>query len=148
MAEHGNPHVAETIEEYAETVWNRGDTDAAGEYFAEDVVVHDVPAGTDYEGLGAFEGWVTDVRSGFPDFAVETRSVIPGDDRIASQWVATGTHDGTMSGLDVEPTGETVRWEGTTVYRVADGNVTEAWWYYDMLGMLTQLGVVPEAAAP
>jgi hypothetical protein len=31
---------------------------------------------------------------------------------------------------------------------VADGVVTEAWWYYDMLGMLTQLGVVPEAAAP
>ena len=136
--------LAEQIRGYADAVWNEGDIDAADEYFADDVVVHDVPNQTDYENLDEFKQWVRDVRTAFPDLTVETTSVIAGDEQIASQWVTSGTHKGQMTDLDIEPTNKTVTWEGVTVYTVKDEKVTEAWWYYDAAGMMAQLGVLPE----
>ena len=136
--------LAGRIKEYADTVWNEGDIDAADEYFADDVVVHEVPNQTDYENLDEFKQWVIDVRKAFPDLTVETTSVIAGDEQIASQWVTSGTHKGEMVHLDIEPTNKTVTWEGVTVYTVEGEKVTEAWWYYDTAGMMAQLGVLPE----
>ena len=86
-------------------------------------------------------------RTAFPDLEVETTSVIVGAEEIVSQWVATGTHEGEMADLGIEPTMKTVTWEGVTIYGVDGDVVTEAWWYYDQFGMLTQLGVIPEPSA-
>ena len=54
-----------------------------------------------------------------------------------------GTHEGHLAGFDLEPTGESVEYEGASVHRRHDEKVTEAWWYYDRLGILQQLGVAP-----
>lgn len=136
--------VADTLRENGETIWNEGNMDALSEFFAADVVVHVIPETTDHEGIDAVQRWIEDVRTAFPDFTVETTSVIVGEDRIASQWSCSGTHEGPMAGLDFEPTGKTVHWDGITVYRVEDEHVTEAWWYYDNAGLLAQLGLLPE----
>jgi steroid delta-isomerase-like uncharacterized protein len=124
-------------------IWNEGDATLAREVFAEDVVVHDIPLGTTHEGVDAFTEWMREVREGFPDFRVETQDVVVGESKLVAQWVATGTHDGPLS-IGAEPTGRQADWQGATVYAVADGTVTEAWWYYDMLGILEQLGLVPQ----
>jgi steroid delta-isomerase-like uncharacterized protein len=145
MTTQSSQALAGQLREHADTVWNDGDVDAAGEFFAEDVVVHDGPQGTDYEGLDAFEQWVREIRTAFPDFEVETTSVIVGDGRVASEWVASGTHEGEMADLAIPPTNERVTWKGVTVYEMDGDEVTEAWWYYDMMGLLTQLGAIPEA---
>ena len=139
--------LAAQLVENAEAVWNDGDLDAADAFFVDDVVVHDVPHQRDYEGLDEFKAWVTEVRTAFPDFETEATSIIVGDGSVVSQWTATGTHEGEMADLDIEPTGETITWEGVTVYTVDDEEVTEAWWYYDLAGMMVQLGVIPEPPA-
>lgn len=136
---------ADQLVEHAETMWNEGDLDAAEEFFADDVLVHNVPEQMEYDGIGEFKQWAESVRTGFPDFEVTTSSVIADDERVVSQWQASGTHDGRLPNLDIPPTNREVSWEGVTVYELTDEQVTEAWWYYDMFSMLTQLGVVPES---
>jgi predicted ester cyclase len=46
--------------------------------------------------------------------------------------------------VDVEPTYESIELHGATVYELDDGRVTEAWWHYDNVAFLTQLGLAPE----
>lgn len=123
-------------------IWNEGDAALAGRVFADDVVVHDVPLGTTYEGVDAFSEWMRAVREGFPDFHVETLDVVVGESKLVAQWVGSGTNDGPLS-VGADATGRRAEWEGVTVYAVDDGTVTEAWWYYDMLGIFEQLGLVP-----
>jgi steroid delta-isomerase-like uncharacterized protein len=135
----------ESFREHTNAAWNRGDHDAFDDVCADDVVVHDVPMGETYEGLDAFKRWVGDIRQGFPDFRLddEATTFFVADGRIVSQWVFHGTHDGRLPGIDADPTNQSVEMSGATVYGLEDGVVTEAWWYYDMLGMLAQLGLVP-----
>jgi steroid delta-isomerase-like uncharacterized protein len=144
MSTQNDQEIAERLRENADAVWNDGDIDAAGTFFAEDVVVHNGPQQNDYEGLDAFKGWVREIQAAFPDFEVETTSVIVGDGRVASEWEASGTHEGEMAELDIPPTNNRVTWNGITVYEMDGDEVTEAWWYYDMMGILTQLGVLSE----
>jgi predicted ester cyclase len=37
-----------------------------------------------------------------------------------------------------------VRITGTTINRVSDGKIVESWTNYDALGMMQQIGAVPE----
>jgi steroid delta-isomerase-like uncharacterized protein len=145
MDESVRTRAEELQREYTETVWNRGEVDGADEHFADGVVVHDVPQAADYEGRDAFKQWVQEIRTAFPDFEVDVEGVVVGDDAIVARWVARGTNEGELSAFGMPPTGESVEWSGVTVYEMEGEEIVEAWWYYDMLGLLTQLGTIPEA---
>ena len=139
--------VSEQFREYTEEAWNRGSFDTVDRLFAPDVIVHNTQSGETYEGRDAFRGWIEDVRTGFPDFEVDMDETvfIVGRDHVAIQWVVRGTHEGRLSTMDAEPTHESIELHGTTVYELDDGQVTEAWWHYDNVAFLTQLGIAPEA---
>ena len=84
------------------------------------------------------------MRTGFPDFTARNLREYRGDDFVISRWRVTGTHDGLLESIDLPATGKEVEFEGVTIYEFEDDMVTEAWWYSDMTGLLTQLGVIPE----
>jgi len=65
-------------------------------------------------------------------------------DLVASRWTGRGTHQGELMGIP--PTGKQVTVSGITISRVKNGKVVEEWSNWDTLGMLQQLGVVPEMA--
>jgi predicted ester cyclase len=54
------------------------------------------------------------------------------------------THTGDFNGIPA--TGKRVTFGGTTIMRFSTGKVVERWSESDFLGILKQLGVVPEAA--
>ncbi|MFO7655145.1 MAG: ester cyclase [Candidatus Krumholzibacteriia bacterium] len=68
-------------------------------------------------------------------------------DRIVDFWTVEGTHTENLRGLP--PTGRPVRFSGVAIDRVAGDLVVEEWVFFDMLGLLRQLGmtVVPADAA-
>lgn len=76
-----------------------------------------------------------------PDFHVTMEDVIAEGDKVAGRWTAHGTHEDELVGIP--PTGKEATWTGMTIYRLAGGEIVEAWWSRDMLGLLIQLGVVP-----
>ena len=54
----------------------------------------------------------------------------------------TGTHEGEIMGI--EPTGRRVEAPVMEFRRIEDGQIAEMWALVDTLGMLQQIGAIPE----
>ncbi len=126
--------------------WNDGDLDRLDEYIATDVVRR-VPETMDgANSLEELKQRITDFRTAFPDMTVTIDEAIFAKNRAAAQWTFTGTNTGPG---DHPPTGKAVSIKGASVHRYEDGKLVEEDVYFDVLGFMTQLGLIqpPEAAA-
>ena len=133
-----------TITDLATEIWNTGDLSRFGEVYATNFVNHD-PSRADSVDYESFKALIAEVHNGMPDHKVVVEDVIAKNDKIASRWVVTATHTGTVTGIP--GTGKRVTYTGMTIYRFERGKIVEAWWNYDMLGALQQLGVIPSMQA-
>jgi predicted ester cyclase len=134
----------ELVREMSEAIWGAdGSPEAVDDYFAADVIDHE--PGETIEGRAAYKEYERALREGMPDLAGVTELVICEDDLVAVRYTATGTHTGELWGI--EPTGERGEVTGQVIYRIEDGRVTECWHEYDRLGMMQQLGLIPENPA-
>ncbi len=84
-------------------------------------------------------------RSAFPDLHFTVEEVIADGDKVVARYSARGTHKGELNGI--APTGKSTNVSGVTIARIANGKVAESWVNWDALGLMRQLGVVPEHAA-
>jgi len=65
-------------------------------------------------------------------------------DRVVSQLVMEGTHQGNWMGIS--PTGKRLQIRMITVHRIADGKIAEDWVLVESLGVFQQLGAIPDTA--
>ena len=80
---------------------------------------------------------------GCPDLHISIDNLVIGDDRIAARWTLTGTGTDT-GGLKGRPaTGWSVRAWGVEHLALRDGKIISDWAGADWLGILIQLGVIP-----
>ena len=82
------------------------------------------------------------VLSAFPDYHSTVEDQIAEGDEVVTRFSSQGTHQGEF--LGIAPTGNRVRVTGIDIARVEEGKIVESWSEADMLGMMTQLGVIPE----
>ena len=81
----------------------------------------------------------------FPDYQLTIEEQIAEEDKVATVWTGSGTHQGEWESPagSIAPTGREVRWIGTTTLRLSEGKISEviasSW---DHLGILQQLGAV------
>jgi predicted ester cyclase len=61
-----------------------------------------------------------------------------------ARWSCRGTHKGDLSGI--APTGKQITILGVSIARFTNGKMVEGWVNWDALGLMQQLGVVPELA--
>ena len=61
---------------------------------------------------------------------------------VAARVAFQGTHRGEFQGI--APTGKEVAFSSIEINRVADGQVEEHWVELDLLGLMQQLGAIPE----
>jgi predicted ester cyclase len=47
--------------------------------------------------------------------------------------------------MGILPTGKEVMIRGISIWRIANGKIRECWVNYDALGLMQQLGVIPES---
>jgi predicted ester cyclase len=66
-------------------------------------------------------------------------------DTVMARWSCHGTHKGDLNGI--APTGKQFTISGATIARLLNGKLAESHVNWDALGMMQQLGVVPELAA-
>lgn len=125
-----------------EEVWNEGNLDLVDEYVAEEFVLHDPAMPDDLRGPAGYKEVVTMYRTAFPDAHITIEELVAEGDTVVVRWTGRGTHEGELMGI--EPTTNEVEVPGMTVVHVEDGTMTEGWQCYDVLGMLGQLGAVPE----
>lgn len=127
-------------------LWNQHRVEAVDELYAEDYADRSpgLPPGVspDREGQKQF---VRAFFAAFPDLEGTSDEEIAEGDRVVLRWSARGTHRGDFFGIPA--TGKGVTFTGTSTYRIAGGKIAEEWTHADLLGLMTQIGAVPEPAA-
>jgi predicted ester cyclase len=97
-------------------------------------------------GPGGFNANVQSLLAGFPDIRFRIEDLLAEGDRVMVRWAWTGTHSGTFRGI--APTGRRVSTTGIVLYQLRDGKVVRNWLESDRLGVLQQLGIVPQTLGP
>ncbi len=133
-------HNKDIVRRFLEEAWNKGNVGAMDELFIRDVVVHGFPLQT--PGLEGFKEGARMYKVAFPDGHAVIEDVLAEGDKVVTRWTYTGTHKGEMMGIP--PTGKRVTFTGIIIDRIAGGKIAEHWVEFDMLGVLQQLGVVPQ----
>jgi predicted ester cyclase len=88
------------------------------------------------------KAFAVEFREAFPDFHDSIDIQIAEGDLVATRFTSRGTHRGTFMGA--EPTNKELSWTGISIDRIVEGRIVESWANWDMMGMMQQLGVVPE----
>jgi predicted ester cyclase len=128
-----------------EELWNQQKLDVADELFAAD---HDSPSAP---GLPAGPAGVKMIAgmflAAFPDLKVDIEIEIAEGDMVGGRLRQKGTHTGAMASPtgEIPPSGKPVNFTEVAMLRIADGKVVTSWYWTDMIGLLTQIGVI---AAP
>jgi len=126
-----------------EELFTRGNLDAADEIYAPGYVGHDPSNPEDIRGLEAAKQAAADYRRAFPDLRVTLEDLIAEGDKVVARLRFRGTHRGELDGI--APTGRRVDCSGIVVSRMEGGKFAEDWANFDDLGMMRQLGVLPES---
>ena len=93
------------------------------------------------QGLEAFKQ-LAPACAAFPDGQFTVENIIAEADLVAIHWRWRGTHQGEYMGIAA--TGKQVTETGTTFYRIAGGKIAAMWGDENALGLLQQLGAVPQ----
>ncbi|MBN1459126.1 MAG: ester cyclase [Armatimonadetes bacterium] len=120
---------------------NTADLDLLDDIYAQDVVVHDCSAPEDILGLDALKSFYAASHEGFPDLRVVFHDVLVSRDHIVFRGAIEGTHTGDLRGMP--PTGRHVSFPCVAIDRIEGGKIVEEWVYFNVLDLLTQLGVSP-----
>ena len=113
--------------------------------FAEDCEVVDIPSGVTSRGPEGYKQVILFFEEGFPDSGIEITNLFASEDQAVVEFIGRGTNTGPlhMPTGDVPPTGRAVELRFCDVYRVSNGKIVSYRSYYDALGFLQQLGLVP-----
>lgn len=131
----------EIVRRYIEEVFNKGNLNVADEVLAPGFVDHNPMPGQASGIEGAIE-FARDSRHSFPDLHVAIEQMVAEGDMVAVRSTIRGTHQGEYRGIP--PTGKRVSWQAMAFFRVTNGKITERWSSQDHLGLLQQLGALPE----
>lgn len=123
-----------------EEIQSQGKTDLVDQIVANDYLGH-TPS-RDFHGPEGVKQLEAMVRSAFPDLRVTVEEQVAEGDKVATRWTFRGTQQGEFQGIP--PTHKQVTMKGITIFRIANGKLIEGWNRPDMLGMLQQLGALPE----
>lgn len=126
---------------FTEELWDKGELAVADEIIVPDFVDHD-PVSGQIAGLQGYKEMVGAFRAAFPDLRVKNEDVIVAEDKVVVRWTARGTHNGQL--MNIPPTGKQVALKGIDILRLDNGRIAERWGEFDALGMLSQLGAIPQ----
>jgi steroid delta-isomerase-like uncharacterized protein len=132
------------VEEFISDLFTKGDLTAVDRYLDPNFINHDPPLPGSAAGREGMRQASEVFRQAFPDWRSDVQQMIAEGDLVAEHFVAHGTHRGSVMGEP--PTGQHVVLRGINIFRMAGDKIIERWGRLDDLGMLQQLGLVPEPA--
>jgi steroid delta-isomerase-like uncharacterized protein len=117
--------------------------DHMAELVARDVVDHNAVIFMQPEGPGGVEEGVRMLLVAFPDLRIDVHDLIGEEETVAATMTVSGTNLGEYRGLP-QPTNQRFEMEAVAIFRLEDGKVAEIHGTADRLGMLVQLGILPD----
>jgi steroid delta-isomerase-like uncharacterized protein len=127
---------------FFEEMLGTGNFELAEELMSNDVVMHHPSSPTPLKGREAVTGMLSTFRAGFPDLKMVVEDVFGEDDKVAIRWRVTGTQTAELFGIPAS--GKSMDVTGISVLRLSNGIIVEDWVAEDSLGMMKQIGVIPE----
>jgi steroid delta-isomerase-like uncharacterized protein len=121
---------------------NAGDVEGFGAVLADDFVDHEELPGLapTKDGVMAFFRMYL---GAFPDLRMNAEDVIASGDKVVARVRATGKHEGDLLGMPA--TGRQVDVQLIDIIRFGDdGLAREHWGVFDQMGMMQQLGAIPD----
>ena len=91
-------------------------------------------------------GYTQVFLTAFPDLHFDILQTIAQGDHVVVNWRGTGTHNGPLmspSGHATPATHKAATVHGSNTFEVKNGKITRSAVYFDMAGLLTQLGLMP-----
>jgi steroid delta-isomerase-like uncharacterized protein len=136
------------VNRFVEELWNERRLDVADAIFAADCVSHQLRSGDPDEAIArgpqAIKEHVASWIASFPDLRFNIEQMLAEHDRVATQLLVEGTHK--RSWLGIPPTSRKLQIRMFTIHRVVQGQIVEDWVVVDSLGVLQQLGILPNTA--
>jgi len=126
--------------DYVEKVFNQGDTAFVRAVTDPAFVEHNPYPGQE-PGVDGIVKMLVEWRASFPDMKVTIDDIIAHDDLVCIRTTMVGTNTGPMMGQPA--TNKTIKVEGIDIVRIKEGKQTEHWGQFDVMGMMTQLGLMP-----
>jgi steroid delta-isomerase-like uncharacterized protein len=119
--------------------------DYATEDVAEEGEVVDIPSGMILRGPNGLRQTLLGFSTAFPDSSVEVTDVFATEEHAVAEFIVRGTHTGVLHtpAGDIPPTGGKFELRFCDVYRLKNRKIVRHATYYDALGLMQQLGVMP-----
>jgi ketosteroid isomerase-like protein len=130
---------------FVDEVCNARKLAVADELFAADHRYNDPGSPWVGQGPAGIKDVIGVYHRGIKDARWDVHEITATGDTVVLRWSGSGTHTGEL--LGIAPTNRKVRVDGIWIFRVAGGKIIESWNCWDTLGMLQQLGVVPQLGA-
>jgi steroid delta-isomerase-like uncharacterized protein len=138
MSEQNKKVVRSLVDE----LWNKGNLQVADELIAPAYLHHD-PSSPDFgKGPESEKKRVNLYRTAFHDFRLNIEDLLAEGETVVARWSCRGVHKGDLNGI--APTGKQFAITGVTIARLSNGKIVEGFVNWDALGLMRQLGVVPE----
>lgn len=128
-----------------EDFFSRGRLDVADEIFAPDYVNHEAGWPEPVRGPDGMRMIVSTFRAAFSGLTLTVDDQYADGDVVTTRWTGRGKHTAPLFGIP--PTGVDMVHTGISIERIRDGKIVETWVERDKLGMLQQLGAIPQPAA-
>ena len=121
-----------------------GNLDATEEIIDPNYVSYE-PTSGETRGIEGAKQFAATYREAFPDLTCTIEDMVAEGDKVVVRFRARGTHQGETEAFG-PPTGKRMEITGITIKRLSEGKIVEAWTNFDALGMMQQLGLIPEPA--
>lgn len=136
---------------YYDEIMNQGKLEVIDELMSPDFLFT-IPTHPDpYHGPEGFKDLVTMLRGAFPDVHLSVEHLLAEGDTVVGHWKGSGTHTGgplhSVMG-DLPATGKHFVIDGMSWLRIVDGKIVESLANEDTVGLLMQLGVIPNENPP
>ncbi len=126
---------------------NARDWERFEELHSESVVEYSPQKPEGSKGIAAHRESVEGLFNAFPDMRGKVTRTFGQGDWVSAEIEFTGTHKGPLNGPGGEtipPTNKPLRMTVSSVVKVEGGRITEEHTYFDMFGMMAQLGLAPQ----
>ena len=137
-----------TCRRFVQKVFNEGDLSSIRDFISPDSLHYDLDDLSALSPSGQSPEWFSEMlylyRVAFPDLWVDILDQIAEGDRVVTCLQIHGTQKGRLMGIG--QSGKTVDITGIRIDRLAEGKIAESWFHWDSLGMLQQIGALPNLA--
>jgi steroid delta-isomerase-like uncharacterized protein len=129
-----------------EEVWNKRKLEVISELISPSHALQAPNVSGSSIGPEAYKRQVLVFLEAYPDLHWTIEDTIAEKDKMVVRWTFSGTHKGDYMGIPA--TNRKVSVDGITVHHIVGGKIMDSYGYFDVLGMIKQLGVAPAFGPP